>query len=168
MSDNVDMPWGNVEVQWGSMPAVIREVVSALASKAQNDARHLTRIKWPDSAGDIQEQLRLAIGDAHKLTKAGADLRSLLSAYAHKFHEPRPVISDLARAQETSSQGFIRRYSENTMAAVESLLSADPNIGVVRAGIPSLSLIDLSRLSGPVGRLATDQLTLPDEPGPSL
>lgn len=60
----------------------------------------------------------------------------------------------LARAQDTGSQGFIRRYSDATLAAVQQLVSDSPDIETVRAGIPSLSLYDLRDLGGPVGDVA--------------
>lgn len=158
MGDTVDMHWGNVEVQWGAVPAVIIDVITVLSRQARRSSDHVGRLVWPDAPGDVQDQLRMAIGDAHKISKAGTDLRAVLSAYAHKFHNPRPVISELARAQGTSSQGFIRRYSEATLKAVENLLSATPDIDAIREGIPSLSLIDLSELGGPVGKAASELL----------
>lgn len=158
MGDAVDAHWGNVEVQWGAVPAVILDVITVLSRQARRSADHVDRLVWPDAPGDVQDQLRMAIGDAHKISKAGTDLRAVLSAYAHKFHSPRPVISELARAQGTSSQGFIRRYSYATLTAVENLLSAKPDIASIREGIPSLSLVDLSELSGPVGMAASELL----------
>ena len=94
----------NLELSWGTVPAVIIDLARLLASRASDNARRIERMKWPDGPGDVQEELRLAIGAAHKTTKASNDVRALLSAYAHKFHNPRPVISDLARAQETSAR----------------------------------------------------------------
>ena len=85
---------------------------------------------------------------------AATDLRALLSAYAHKFHNPRPVISDLARAQDTSPQGFIRRYSEGTVDAVASLLSPKPDVETVLLAFPSVSVLDLVDLGGTVGTAA--------------
>lgn len=158
MGDTVDAHWGNIEVQWGAVPAVILEVITVLSRQARRGSDHLDHLVWPESPGDVQDQLRMAIGDAHKISKAGTDLRAVLSAYAHKFHNPRPVISELARAQGTSSQGFIRRYSDATMTAVENLLSATPDVDAIREGVPSLSLLDLSELNGPVGKAASERL----------
>lgn len=168
MSGNVDFHWGkNVEVQWGAVPAGILDVVRLLSHRARRSTDHLDELEWPDSPGDVQDQLRLAIGDAHKISKAGTDLRAMLSAYAHKFHNPRPVISELARAQGTSSQGFIRRYSDATVVAVENLLSPSPDIDSILEGIPSLSLTDLSEVSGPVGVAASERIAA-DEPAADL
>mgnify|MGYP003538171071 FL=1 len=141
----------NLELSWGTVPAVIIDLARLLASRASDNARRIERMKWPDGPGDVQEALRLAIGAAHKTTKASNDVRALLSAYAHKFHNPRPVISDLARAQETSSQGFIRRYSEGTVDAVASLLSPKPDIEPIMLAFPSVSIADLVDLGGTVG-----------------
>lgn len=144
MLDNeLDLPWGTV-------PPVIVDLARLMAKKAVNDARRAEKVSWPDKPGDIQDELRRAISAAHKTTRAATDLRALLSAYAHKFHNPRPVISDLARAQNTSSQGFIRRYSSGTVEAVASLLSAQPDIDAVLLAFPSISLADLVDLGGAV------------------
>ena len=147
MEDELDLPWGTV-------PPVIVELARVLAKRASENARRAERIKWPDKPGDVQEELRLAIGAAHKTTRAATDLRALLSAYAHRFHNPRPVISDLARAQDTSSQGFIRRYSEGTVDAVASLLSPNPDLETVLLAFPSVSVLDLVDLGGTVGAAA--------------
>lgn len=141
----------NLELSWGTVPAVIVDLARLLAKRASENARRIERMKWPDGPGDVQEELRLAIGAAHKTTRASNDVRALLSAYAHKFHNPRPVISDLARAQETSSQGFIRRYSEGTVDAVASLLSPKPDIEPILLAFPSVAIADLVELGGTVG-----------------
>ncbi|MGA1827049.1 hypothetical protein [Microbacterium sp.] len=147
-----------LQLSWGTVPPVIIDLARLLARRASENARRVDRMKWPDKPGDVQEELRLAISAAHKTTKAATDVRALLSAYAHKFHNPRPVISDLARAQETSSQGFIRRYSEGTVDAVASLLSPKPNVDVLLAAFPSVSIMDLVDLGGAVGEAARELL----------
>ncbi|THG30562.1 hypothetical protein E6C70_14430 [Glaciibacter flavus] len=147
-----------LQLSWGTVPPVIVDLARLLSRRASENARRVERMTWPDRPGDVQEELRLAIGAAHKTTKAATDVRALLSAYAHKFHNPRPVISDLARAQETSSQGFIRRYSEGTVDAVASLLSPKPNVNLLLAAFPSVSIIDLVDLGGAVGEAARELL----------
>lgn len=147
MDAELDLPWGTV-------PAVIVDLARLMAKNAAADARRAQKVSWPDKPGDVQDELRRAISAAHKTARAATDLRALLSAYAHKFHNPRPVISDLARAQDTSSQGFIRRYSSGTVDAVASLLSPQPNIETVLLAFPSISLADLVELGGAVGESA--------------
>ncbi|MFT4210746.1 MAG: hypothetical protein QM626_02655 [Microbacterium sp.] len=66
------------------------------------------------------------------------------------------MISDLARAQDTSSQGFIRRYSSGTVDAVASLLSPHPNAETILLAFPSISLLDLVDLGGTVGTSAQE------------
>jgi len=143
-----------LDLLWGTVPPVIVNLSRMLAKRASENARRAERIKWPEKPGDVQEELRLAIGAAHKSTRAATDLRALLSAYAHKFHNPRPVISDLARAQDTSSQGFIRRYSEGTVEAVASLLSSEPDTESILAAFPSVSILDLVDLGGAIATQA--------------
>ncbi len=147
-----------LEIAWGTVPTVIIDLARLFAKRASENARRVERIKWPDKPGDVQDELRLAIGAAHKTTRAATDLRALLSAYAHKFHNPRPIISDLARAQDTSSQGFIRRYSEGTVDAVASLLSPRPDINALLVAFPSVSILDLVDLGGVVGARAQELL----------
>lgn len=147
MDAELDLPWGTV-------PAVIVDLARLMANKAAADARRAEKVSWPDKPGDVQDELRRTISAAHKTARVATDLRALLSAYAHKFHNPRPVISDLARAQDTSSQGFIRRYSSGTVDAVASLLSPQPNIETVLLAFPSISLADLVDLGGAVGEAA--------------
>lgn len=149
MDDQLDLPWGTV-------PAVIVELARLMAKKAAADARRAEKINWPDKPGDVQDELGRAISAAHKTARAATDLRALLSAYAHKFHNPRPVISDLARAQDTSSQGFIRRYSSGTVDAVASLLSPHPDAETILIAFPSVSLVDLVDLGGTVGAAAQE------------
>lgn len=147
MDDELDLPWGTV-------PAVIVDLARVMAKKAAADARRAEKIRWPEKPGDVQDELRRAISAAHKTARAATDLRALLSAYAHKFHNPRPVISDLARAQDTSSQGFIRRYSSGTVDAVASILSPQPDIETVLLAFPSISLADLVDMGGALGEAA--------------
>lgn len=143
-----------LDLSWGTVPAVIVDLARLLAKKAAADARRAEKIRWSEKPGDVQDELRRAISAAHKTARAATDLRALLSAYAHKFHNPRPVISDLARAQDTSSQGFIRRYSSGTMDAVASLLSPQPDMEAILLAFPSISLADLVDLGGTVGETA--------------
>ena len=150
------MPAGTEASQpdWGRVPLPILELVRILSEKAADDSNHLQRIKWPSEPQDVSEPLRRAISDAHKINKASNDVRSLLSAYAHRFHQPRPVLADLARAQGTTSQGFVRRYSEVTVKGIESLLSEDPDLDAIRRAFPSVSMPALASMTGPVGRAA--------------
>lgn len=143
-----------LKLTWGTIPPVIVDLVRLMAKKAAIDAERAANIKWPDQPCDVQDEPRRAISSTHKTTRAAMDLRSLLSAYAHKFHNPRPVISDLTRAQDAGSQGFIRRYSEGTVDAVESLVSPGPAVETILLAFPSLSIMDLVDLGGPVGNAA--------------
>jgi hypothetical protein len=139
-----------------TVPAVIVDLARPMAKKAAADARRAEKIKWPDKPGDVQDELGRAISAAHKTARAATDLRALLSAYAHRFHNPRPVISDLARARDTSCQGFIRRYSAGTVEAVASLLSSHPDAETILLAFPSVSLMDLVDLGGTVGAVARE------------
>jgi hypothetical protein len=144
-------------VDWGLVPEPIIEVVRILNQKIEKASTHLGKLIWPEKPRDVQDLLRMSVSDSHKVAKAGTDLRSLLTAYAQRFHEPRPVMADLARAQDTSRQGIAARYTSATVAGVAELLSQQPHTGVILHSFRSLSLSDLTTISGPVGETARRQ-----------
>lgn|GEM_PF-4312754 len=102
----------------------------------------------------MQPLLRKTISDAHKISKAATELRSLLTAYAHQFHEPRPVMSDLAKAQDATRQSIPRRYNQAMVDAIRELLSDEPNTAIIRHAITSLTRADLEGVHGAVGEVA--------------
>jgi hypothetical protein len=141
---------------WGLVPRPVVDVVHALNKKILRSGQHLDGLVWPDKPRDVQDLLRMSVSDAHKVARASTDLRALLTAYAHRFHQPRPVMAELARAQDASPQGIPRRYGQATVDALTALLSDEPDVDVVLAGFPSLSLLDLADLSGVVGDVARE------------
>jgi hypothetical protein len=145
---------------WGLVPVPVVEAVRALNGKILQNGQHLDRMVWPKKPRDVQDLLRMSVSDAHKVTKAATDLRALVTAYAHQFHQPRPVMADLARAQQASPQGITRRYSEANVVALESMLSQDPDIPKILKGFPSLSMDDLRHFSGPVAVAARQDWVL--------
>ncbi|GAB3614711.1 hypothetical protein GCM10027415_30510 [Humibacter ginsengisoli] len=149
---------------WGRIPVPVAQLAQILAKKASKDAGRLTRAEWPTEPQDVQDLLRRTISDAHKVAQAGTDLRALLSAYAHRFHKPRPLLADLARAQHTSPQGFTRRYSDGTVVAIAQLSSQTPDLRAIRDAFPSVSLDDLATIDGPVGASAKQQRKFSAEP----
>ncbi len=145
-------------LNWGMVPPQIVDVVQILANKVDKDAVHLRKLVWPDKARDIQELLRMSVSDAHKIARSGTDLRALITAYAHQFHEPRPVMADIARAQDSSPQGIPKRYAAATVDGIRELLSETPNTGVILSAFRSLSLNDLATVTGAVGETASRQV----------
>ncbi len=139
---------------WGLVPVPVVEAVHALNRKILGNGQHLDGLVWPKKPRDVQDLLRMSVSDAHKVARASTDLRALLTAYAHRFHQPRPVMADLARAQEATPQGIPRRYGQANVDALTALLSDEPDIEVILAGLPSLALLDLTEFSGAVGRAA--------------
>lgn len=140
---------------WGLVPQPVVEAVQALNSKILRSGDHLERMVWPDKPRDVQDLLRMSISDAHKVARASTDLRALLTAYAHRVHQPRPVMADLARAQEATPQGIPRRYSQKNIEGLAALLNDAPDVELILIGFPSLSLSDLERFSGAVGTAAS-------------
>ena len=141
---------------WGRVPKPVVEAVQALNSKILRSSEHLGKMVWPDKPRDVQDLLRMSISDAHKVARASADLRALLTAYAHRVHQPRPVMADLARAQEASPQGIPRRYSQSNVDGINELLSDEPDIELILIGFPSITISDLENFSGAVGSAASN------------
>ena len=139
---------------WGLVPKPVIEAVHALNSKILRSGEHLGKMVWPDKPRDVQDLLRMSISDAHKVARASTDLRALLTAYAHRVHQPRPVMADLARAQEATPQGIPRRYSQANIEGLAALLSDEPDVELILIGFSSLSLTDLEGFSGAVGTAA--------------
>lgn len=136
---------------WGEIPAPVAKVIDLLAKVAAREANQLTTIDWPRDVADVGQPLAIALGHSQRAIVAATELRALLSAYAHVFHNPRPVLAALARAQQTSSQGFVRRYSDKTVAAIDELLSDTPDVTVILRGFTALAASDLAGIDGPVG-----------------
>jgi hypothetical protein len=162
---------------WGVVPPVIAAVAQLLATKIEEQAAYLKRMQWSDEPGDVQDDLNEHLAGAHRMVKASTDMRALLTAYAHRFHEPRPVMAELARAQETSRQGVVGRYGEGTIRGIQELLSRHPNVAVIYESFKSLSMLDLASLPGAVGAAASEELSrngtppddeLRDTPGPDM
>ncbi|GAB3615897.1 hypothetical protein GCM10027416_04540 [Okibacterium endophyticum] len=139
---------------WGLVPKPVVEAVHALNRKILRSGGHLDGLVWPEKPRDIQDLLRMSVSDAHKVARASTDLRALLTAYAHRFHQPRPVMADLARAQDASPQGIPRRYGQAAVDGLGALLSDKPDIDVILAGFTSLALSDLAEFEGPIGEIA--------------
>lgn len=133
---------------WGVVPEPIPTLVAILANKAADAADLAQNVIWPTAPNDVQIPLRDVISSAHKSASAGVEIRALLTAYAHLFHEPRPNLSELARAQEASPQGLTRRYKPTTVAAINELLQAEKSWDqdTILRGFPSLTQEDFAGL----------------------
>ncbi|WP_146078748.1 hypothetical protein [Rathayibacter rathayi] len=105
---------------------------------------------WPDEPGDVEPLFQSALFATHRANQASRDLRALLTAYAHQFHQPRPVMAELARAQDASPAGLLRRYNQKHVDAISSLLSSTPDLQIIQAGFPSLSTAELSQFTSDV------------------
>lgn len=140
---------------WGVVPRPIVDLLDVFGGIAFRSSHAVHDVVFPtDRPGDAQDAFNTTVAGAHRVHLAGADARSLLSAYSHRFHKPRPNLSDLAAAQDIAPQGLIRRYNKATVAAIDELLSDTPNIATVLAAFHSLRLEDLTAVPGPVGEAA--------------
>jgi hypothetical protein len=129
-------------VRWGVMPPRVAALLDVLRWKAACAMRQVEQ-DWPTQPGDIEGPLAAALHAANEAERASNDIRSLLTAYAHRFHQPRPTLAVLARAQGTSPQGFTRRYTEKTVGGIAELLSPHPDVDRILTAFPSLERTDL-------------------------
>ncbi|KHK96540.1 hypothetical protein LK09_14405 [Microbacterium mangrovi] len=87
--------------------------------------------------------------------RATRDYRSVFNAYTHKFHQPKPPIGELAAMQGAITQSFAKRYTPKTVAAIEALLSDDPDLDAIRNGIRALGFDDLWGISAALDEAMT-------------
>lgn len=69
-----------LDLPWGIVPAVIVGLARLMAKNAAADARRAEKVSWPDTPGDVQDELRRTISAAHKTARAATDRRAFLSA----------------------------------------------------------------------------------------
>lgn len=150
-------------LEWGVVPRPIFVVLDKLQERVSDAARGMSALDLRGEAPRQHDETFQRIARAANVAdRVSSDYRSVFNAYVHRFHRPKPAIGDLARAQETVIQTFAKRYTAKTVAAVEALLSPDPDIFAIRDGIRSLGFDDLWRLSEPLD-LALKKAT--EEPG---
>lgn len=109
---------------WGSVPPAIAELVELLERTIAEHSQRLSAIEWPTTPGDISPALLETLRETEAVFAAAKDLRSVLTAYAHQIHQPRPVMADVARAQGASPQAVATRYTASTVDAIKALLAA--------------------------------------------
>lgn len=121
------------DTPWGEVPESIRVVVDALRANIARNATALEDVDWPRGPHDINEELTGTLQQAEAILQASKDLRSLLTAYAHRFHQPRPTMANVARAQDTSPQAVVSRYSQSTVQAISVLRTFESEAAERRA-----------------------------------
>lgn len=117
---------------WGSVPSVVAELVELLERTIAEHSRKLSAIEWPTTPGDISPALLETLRETEAVFAAAKDLRSVLTAYAHQIHQPRPVMADVARAQGASPQAVATRYTASTVDAIKALLAASEVVDSVK------------------------------------
>lgn len=117
---------------WGAVPASVRGLVDVLEEQIAEHSQRLSAIEWPTSPGDISPALLDTLREVEAVFSAAKDLRSVLTAYAHQVHQPRPVMADVARAQGASPQAVATRYTTKTVEAVEALIAAEDAASVAK------------------------------------
>jgi len=110
------------DAPWGEVPDSMRVLINALRGSVARHSEELENIAWPAGPGDFSPQLLRTLSETEAVMQAAKDLRSLLTAYAHKVHQPRPKMADIAQAQNASPQAVTGRYSASTLGAIEGAL----------------------------------------------
>ncbi|MFT4052618.1 MAG: hypothetical protein QM677_10285 [Microbacterium sp.] len=136
---------------WGVVPAPVRNVLQRLKERASAgvDAMDTGKIAEPTPQNHDEAFLRMSWA-AEAADRATRDYRSVFNAYTHKFHQPKPPIGELAAAQGAITQSFAKRYTPKTVEAIEALLSPEPDLDAIRAGIRALGFEDLRGISAPL------------------
>lgn len=111
----------------------------AVERLAQRMLTALQRERWNQrsSASDLASDLEGMVGYLQRSIDLSADLRALLTAFAHVFQEPRPNIARLARAQGVTPAGIRRRYSDDVVGLVRNLISGAATVDQVTRALPS-------------------------------
>lgn len=140
--------------EWGVIPGPVHRLLARLTEKARVIANSQEVSEWPpaDVASDFDPFFRKTLAATQALHETTTDLRSLVSAWAHKYHQPKPNFSELARAQGATPQGLYKRYKQSTRDGIDELLSDKPDLAVILLAFPSLRLTDLRGLSDSIDR----------------
>ncbi|MCM3695203.1 hypothetical protein [Microbacterium oleivorans] len=89
---------------------------------------------------------------AEAADRATRDYRSVFNAHTHKFHQPKPLLGELAAMQGAITQSFAKRYTSETVEAIEASLSEEPDLDAIRTGIRALGFKDLRGISNALDR----------------
>lgn len=138
---------------WGIVPRPIVETLMRLQHRLQ---QAVAAMDSSAVAGDVAREHDAAFQRmahaANVADRVSNDYRSVFNAYVHRYHRPKPAIGELARAQDTIIQTFAKRYTAKTTAAIDSLLSDQPDLGAIRQGIRTLGYDDLWGISDQLDR----------------
>ncbi|MFJ4173085.1 hypothetical protein [Microbacterium sp. NPDC089696] len=147
---------------WGIVAEPVRRVLQRLhdLNVEAADATDTASV-----AGDMPQNhdaaFNLMSAASETADRATRDYRSIFNAYTHKFHQPKPPISELAARQGVIIQSFAKRYTPKTIAAIDALLSNNPDLAAIRAGIRSLGFEDLWGISDALDRVLTEAQAKP-------
>lgn len=133
------------EAPWGEVPEHVRTLIETFRETIAAHEKKLNEVQWPASTGDISLALLGTLAETESIHQASKDLRSLLTAYAHQVHQPRPKMASVARAQRATPQAVTSRYTAKTTAALALLIDPAADLSellrseVVLSAFPSLA-----------------------------
>lgn len=147
---------------WGVVAEPVRRVLQRLHDLNVEAAEAMdTAAIAGETPRNHDEAFNLMSAASETADRATRDYRSVFNAYTHKFHQPKPPISELAARQGVIIQSFAKRYTPKTIAAIDALLSDNPDLAAVRVGIRSLGFEDLWGISDALDRALTEAQSKP-------
>ncbi len=149
MTEHRQTAWGITSPHVLYLARLIEDQISACVDDLRN-------VPFYSSVGNIEPALTRKIELTNNINGLSKDLRSMLTAYAHKVHEPRPRVTSIAEAQGTTTQGLLRRYNAQTADAVRAVADGQATKALLTEAFPSLpvALIDAFLSAGPAEYIA--------------
>lgn len=133
------------------VPQPVRDVVKLLSSIGRRAAQNAGRAVDTGYGGGADRSVEV-VRHARRAALAAADLQALAAAYALSC-DPPPTAA-LAAATDVPHERVTELRDQATADAMSELLSDAPDIGVIRTGLPTLSVKELTKIDGVVGAAA--------------
>lgn len=134
--------------QWGIVAPAFVALTQTLTAKISTASGKLQRVTFPQAPSDAEPSLVSAVQHTHEVNVASKDLRSALSAYSHRVHEPRPRVSSISEAQGTTTQGLLRRYNATVERAIRELVAGTVTAETLRVAFASLTEDEAAAIAG--------------------
>jgi len=146
-------------VQYGVIPRPIFELMSRLREKVARADAALQSVpwQWNEQAHNREPFMVETLAASQRCIDAATDLRALMTAYGQVFHDPKPLLVRLARAQRASSAGLVKRYTPNHVEAIDQLLSRSPDVGRITKAFRTVAREDLFGLTSEIDKALSIQ-----------
>ncbi|GAA1328816.1 hypothetical protein GCM10009592_17270 [Brachybacterium rhamnosum] len=122
-------------------------VPPAVAQAAVRLIEHSRQFQVPEPSDIGYDWAISEINHASLSMLALSDARSLLTAYFREIADPRPSMTEVAKAQSISPTTLRRRYTPNHVAAIKHLIEGTGQIDDILGPFDMLFDLDLAGLS---------------------